>query len=339
MRPKTLVLMGVAISCGLAASLLTAQWLQPPPVQVVVAKIMIPRGTPLADHDQLFELKEFPATAPLPAHCVTSFEQLRSRAPDHLLKHAMNPGEPLSLDNLIDRRSSLAFSVRAGYTALAVKATPESSFAGLLEPGNHVKVVTLKKMPQGEKKSVILMKNIRVLAIDTLLDRAPDRKSQVPNIITLEVTDDEVKKLRLAQEDGPLALGLTSPGDHHDRRGEPDEPLRLTVLVARKPIPRGASLKDHQTLFVLKEVSKNQLPANFVATFDQLQAHLKDHIVIKPLQENEPLSLDYLIQSEKGPALPLAYLTIVEGAQQRVYARNASGRVTLIESLSPEAKR
>src|SRR5262249_4875429 len=157
--------------------------------------------------------------------------QLKDRARDCIVKQGMNAGEPLSLDNVVDRKQAgLGWSVRDGYSGLAVKATPESSFFGLLEPDNFVKVINVRKGPNGETKPTILLKNIRGLAVEQTLDTAPVRERGLPTVITLEVTDDEAKKLRLAQEDGPLTLAIMSQSEGQDRTGDKDTPLAPMVF-------------------------------------------------------------------------------------------------------------
>lgn len=345
MRPKTLIATGVALGCGLIAAVMTAQFLNTQKeMQVLVAQKPIARGTPLTDYESLFVLSKIPPNVQLPTNCVTSLDQLKDKSKDHLVKQAMNPGEPLSMNNVIDKKEAgLVYTLQPGLTALAVRATPESSFAGLLEPGNHVKVISLKKVPGGEKRTVILMKNVRVLAVDTNLAKNPEKGTAIPSIITLEVNDEEAKKLRLAQEDGPLALGLMSHGNNEDRKGEeePDrntDPLRekIAVLVAQKPMPRGSAIKEPQSLFVLKEVPKILLPGNYITRFEDIADKAQDHLLVKPLLADEPLSADYLFKSGADKVLPPpeSYLTILEGPNQRIYARNSAGRMTLVETIT-----
>lgn len=338
MRPKTLVIMGAAIACGLAASFMTAHLLKDQKVPVLVAQQDIPRGTPLANHDALFRLEERSRHEVPPGSA--SLDQLKPKAHDHVIKNSLKPGDVLAIDNVVDRKEiGLVYTLKHGFTAMSVRATPESSFAGLIEPGNHVKIITLKKAVGAEKRSMILMKNIRVLAVDSMLDKTMDKK--IPSIITLEVNDDEAKKLRLAQEDGPLTLGLTR-GDPGDRKGEEEEPVqpaedvrlqRVKVLVARQPIPRNTIVKDPASLFVVKEVLKLQLPAHYVATLEELAGISADHTVLKPMRADEPLSLDYLGKADQPPPASGGLLTIVEGSRQRTYQRQPGGKVVLIDSL------
>lgn len=336
MRPRTMLLMGVAVACGLAASFMTAQYLKNQRAQVLIARHAIDAGTPLADYEALFQVEER-AVQDVPPGAVTSLQQLKPKAQDHLIKQSLNAGDVLAVDNIITR--NLISTLRPGFTALSVRATPESSFSGLIEPGHHVKVISLRKSGS-EKRSIILMKNIRVLAVDSAIDKTMDRK--IPNIITLEVDDEEAKKL--AQEDGPLTLGLMS-GGQADRRGDVEQVApsvvddamkqKVKVLVASKPIPRQTAAKDLASLFTVKEVLRIQLPANHVVSLDEL-AGLEDHFFVKPMHADEPLSRDYLAKADEPARTPAtaSSLTIVEGStRQRVYTRQPNGKVTLVDTF------
>lgn len=340
MKPRTLVLLTLSIVCGLAASYLTAQFLRPRTVTVLVATRPIPRGAALTDYSNLFVPSEIPANTTLPANCVVSYDQIKDRARDTILKQALHTGDPLSADNLIDRRQAgLVWNLRPGYTGLAIRATPESSFFGLLEPDNYVKVLGVRKLPGGEKRTVILMKNVRVLAVDRAMEMtaANTQKSGVPSIITLEVTDDEAK--RLAQEEGALTLGVMSPNDLNDRQGEtvaapvvkttPEvrTPTMKRVLVSAGPLPRGATLRDLAMIFQEREVPEEQVPENAVTSTTQLREGLT---VVKPMKAGEPLSLDYLMAP---PAEPESLLTIIGDKTRRVYARKPDGRARLVEMI------
>jgi Flp pilus assembly protein CpaB len=326
----------MSVFCGLIASYLSMVYVKSQTVTVLIATRPIPRGTALTDYSSMFQAQTFPSSVALPANYATSLDQLKDRARDYIVKQPMNAGEPLSLDNVVDRKQAgLGYGVRAGYLGLAVRATPESSFFGLLEPDNYVKVINLKKGPSGEKRSTILMKNIRVLAVDKMLDTpARDRTVAMPTVITLEVNDEEAKKLRLAQEDGPLTLGIMSQGDLQDRAGEEEPhpavpPLALMkVVVAQGPIARGTPLVNSQLLFTVKEVPHEQVPDNCLTSLDQL-VKPERFVVVKPMKAGEPLSIDYLMARE-GAAEQL--LTIFDGTKKKVYARKANGRITLVES-------
>lgn len=228
MKVRTLTLSVLALSCGLAAAYMTAQLLssvsKEVPVTILVSAKPIPRGMALRDCENLFTTKEVPPATLLPFAYVRSFDQLREKAKDHILQKDMRAGEPLSLDYLIDRKAGLDLLVRPGFVAFGIRATPESSFAGLIQPENHVKVLRIKSTGS-ERHTQILMKNIRVLAVEGNREKHPEGVGRIPGTISLEVTDEEAKILTMAQSEAPLALALIAHnegGDLKDRAGEAD---------------------------------------------------------------------------------------------------------------------
>jgi Flp pilus assembly protein CpaB len=309
---------------------------------VLVATKAIPKNTPMAEYQTLFTPAPFPGNTALPANCLANLDQLKERARNGVLKQAMNQGEPLSADNVVDRTASLVLTLRPGYNALAVRATAESSFFGLIEPDNYVKILSVRKLASGEKKSAILMKNIRVLAVDRVLDPMLRDKPGVPNIITLEVTDDEMKTL--SKDEGALTFGIMAPGDLADRHGEVEEPLAQKVeppvkpvlrqvVVARGPLPRGTPLKDLAVQFTVRDVPQDHLPNNFVSSLDDVAGKIEGMIVVKPMKAGEPLSSDYFMAVNSAVERE-TLMTIIEGEKRRVYAKKADGRMKLIESSS-----
>jgi Flp pilus assembly protein CpaB len=226
MKVQTLTLSVLALGCGLVAAYLTAQLLpngsKEMSVTILVSAKPIPRGTSLRDCESLFTTKLVSSDTLLPFAYVQNFDQLREKAKDHILQKDLREGEPLSLDYLIERTKALEFLVRPGFVAFGVRATPENSFAGLIQPENYVKVLRLKGAGN-DRHPQILMKNIRVIAVDWVREKNPDGVGRIPGIISLEVTDEEAKILTAAQSEGPLSLTLIAygtAGDLKDRAGE-----------------------------------------------------------------------------------------------------------------------
>lgn len=325
MRTRTLILFVLSVSCGLVAAVIAAR-LGPQPntaaaepkVQVLVAQKPIARGASLQDYETLFTLTEMPRNVQLPPNYVNSFGQLKEKARDHLLEKSLKPGEILSLDYLVDRSvAGPAATLRPGYTAFAVRVTADSAVNGLIKPHDFVKVIGFRKN-RGEKESYVLMKNIRVVAVDRMWDPSQERLSQVPTTIALEVIDDEAKKLKEAQEHGALALGLMALADVQDpadREGEAvitvdvpavtdakPEAVTVSVLVAREYLPVGSTLQDHARVFVVKQVPRDRLrPGHaYFASPEQLDEALgargKEHVLQKSLLPNTPLAVEDVIK-------------------------------------------
>src|SRR5260370_23318520 len=86
MKPKTLILMVVAIGCGLAASYMTSRLIaernsekvEEEKIAVLVAKRNIATGELLKEPEQLFEEKQF-TKGEEPKKAIRTFDQLKDR--------------------------------------------------------------------------------------------------------------------------------------------------------------------------------------------------------------------------------------------------------------------
>src|SRR5262249_47931565 len=137
--------------CGLGAAMLATNLIskEAPKYQVLVAKKDIPKGTLLKDEkfvEDSFELSEPIDERKIPesirATVVLKPDDLRTRLKDHIFNKRIVKGDLLSTTYLTERsQASLASKLEENYTAFAVRVTPESGVAGLIQPGDYVKVV------------------------------------------------------------------------------------------------------------------------------------------------------------------------------------------------------
>jgi pilus assembly protein CpaB len=128
-----------------------------------------------------------------------------------------------------------------GMHGITIKVNETSSVGGFVQPEDHVDVLltqTEKAEANSSKRPYTrtLLKNIRVLATDQTTQRKAD--AQPPKTVTLEVTDEDSKKLTLAGAIGQLSLVLN--------RGEsswnPDRVVDSRDLVA--PNDKEAASED-----------------------------------------------------------------------------------------------
>lgn len=354
MRSRTVQVLVVAVGFGLLAAYLVSRFVPPPAppaVPVLVAKQPIPRWTAIKDLENLFEQTEVSANVQLPSQYVKNFAQIKERAKDLLVEKAMKPGEPLSLEYLIERsQGGLAAVLRPGYTGFAVHVTADSAVSGLIQPeSNHVKVFSVRRSGEGKKESRLLMKNIRVVAVDRVMDPSQEKGGHVPSTITLEVTDNEVKTLRLAQEEGSLALGLISLADARDladRKGEPVPEEKVVpsstasstvpVLVAREPIAVKAPLRDYAEMFVVKEVPRTQLNSRrvYFTSLEQLRDKAGELVLLEPLHADQPLAVDAVVKDALRVRGPIVRFR--NGSQERELMWVAAlGRYVPVDATLP----
>ena len=130
-------------------------------------------------------------------------------------------GEPLIASEFVkpNDRSFLAAVLRPGFRATAIFVDAAQSVAGLALPGDFVDVILVQtfdgKVEPGRKAaSETVLRGVRVLAVDQAMNApsgvvsAVSPEGRVPKTVTLEVTEQQAKKLLVASKLGNFELSL-----------------------------------------------------------------------------------------------------------------------------------
>jgi Flp pilus assembly protein CpaB len=214
MKPKNVILLLVALACGLGASYLTSQLLANrektvPTVKLLVAKKRMPAFALIKDPEALFAEKEFPENI-APKKAVLAFADAKDKRTNKVL----NEDEVLLVDDLADSKTEgLAVQIAPGERAVAIKVNAEKSVAGFVLPGSRVDVVATVNSDAAGKESKIILQNMLVLAVDTKDSKDPDQRSIIGQTVTLSAKPEEAQRLTLAQSLGELQLILRPFGD------------------------------------------------------------------------------------------------------------------------------
>src|SRR5262245_9372359 len=243
MKPKTMILMVVAIGCGLGASYMTSRLLAErsakptdvPTVPVLVAKVRVPGWQAIKEPEKFFEIKDFPEDV-APKRALGSFSELK----DQRLKKPIDEGKPVSQDDLLTKeQEEVGHKLLPGQRAVAIKVTTESIVGGFVLPGSRVDIILTTK--GNDPTSRIVLQNMLVLAADTQDNRNPDQRVIIAQTVTVAATVEEAARLTLASSVGELRLALKGNGDTK----------RIGPVVARasdldKPLSREGSEKADQ---------------------------------------------------------------------------------------------
>jgi pilus assembly protein CpaB len=231
MKMKSLVLLAMAIGCGLVAMLGVRQVLSGDKgpavetVKVLVAVTGIMPGQPLDDTNVAF--KDWPKDR-VPQGAVTTPDQYVERS----LRVAAVPNEVIMAAKLNEKGVFGGSSeIPAGMRVATVPVTATQTHSGLILPGDRVDVVvtyTMHKAANGQmntqqgeiRKARTILQYIEVFATDNI------RISAVPNgentkevsakNISLLVTPDQYNLLALAAEKGKITLALRHRGDKEE---------------------------------------------------------------------------------------------------------------------------
>jgi pilus assembly protein CpaB len=221
MRPKSLVLLALALGCGLVASIGISQVLdgnnKPAPVEtapIYVALQNINVGDPVTD--KMVSLEEWPKDK-VPVGAITKWEELEDRRP----RSNIYKGEPILDNKLLEKgqTNDPIQGVPAGMRLKTISVDARQSAAGLLSPGDRVDIQIFVKANQGlgitNSFTKLILQNIRVYAIDQTIDKAADGEESrsVAKTVSLIVTPAQANRITLAENMGEVSLIPRHPDD------------------------------------------------------------------------------------------------------------------------------
>jgi len=162
---------------------------------------------------------------PWPQNAVNSVYLTKASRPDaidalagSIIRNRMAAGEPIREENLTPRHAGyLATVLPRGKRAMAVRVSAESTAGGFILPNDRVDVL------HSDGKSPVshtILSNVRVLAIDQVVDDTAKNENNKANVIgktaTLELDPSQAEILTAAQAAGTLSLSLRSAADNND---------------------------------------------------------------------------------------------------------------------------
>lgn len=200
MKQKNLVLMVVAVGCGLVAAFLTSQMsgrtqAGPPMADIVVAAKELPPGTKFTKEsvkDLLKTVKRNPDSLP---QNVVSEEELEGktliktlRADDHILATDLGVYEPLKPP--------------AGKELITVK-LPIDKMTPFVKPTSRIDLLGTIVSQQQKVRGTVLIPKMLVMAIDVQTMPNPGNGGTINiQMVTLAASQDEAKLIRMAEMAG-----------------------------------------------------------------------------------------------------------------------------------------
>jgi pilus assembly protein CpaB len=153
------------------------------------------------------------------------------------------------------QRGSLSAVIEDGMKAVTIRVDDVLGVAGFVQPGDRVDVIWThnERKPNANGKlstdaaySTLLLQNVRVLAIDQILDRGPQAKPA--KAVTVEVNAEGAQKVALSANVGQLSLALlrtgSRPNSDYRRIGVEDLGAPQTPGVKNLP-PQKAEPEGH----------------------------------------------------------------------------------------------
>jgi pilus assembly protein CpaB len=224
MKQKNLILMVVAVGCGLVAAFLTANMSakgQIEQVDVVVADKDLAVGTMLTREEltKSVKTKKMPKDALPPAY-VSSTEELV----DKRLARPVRAGETF---NPQDLTKGGVITLPEGMNMISLQVSVDRAAAGFVGPGSRVNVLATCRL--GNKIHAFpLLVNMLVVAVDTHVAYTKDGTFPSMNTVSFAVTEKQALLLSLAKTRGcSLELMLRHPS----KTSEDDKEYDLDKVV------------------------------------------------------------------------------------------------------------
>jgi Flp pilus assembly protein CpaB len=238
MKQKNLVLMGIAVGCGLVAAILTSQMGKPAPVEevdmLVAAKDMTTGTSFTKDNiEQLTMIKKFPKNAINPeAKIIMDQKELIGKR----LTRATHAGE---FFNQADVNSKTQIMFEANKDIMSLPMNAAKAAAGFVGPGARVDIVG--SVIEGQRREVFtLLADMHVLAVNGEQDLQKQTTFPDMSMVSFAVTEAQAKLIALAnQRNCNLELLLRHP----------DAPRRY-------PTPKDEQAAYDKTLNLLKNLSQ-----------------------------------------------------------------------------------
>jgi pilus assembly protein CpaB len=216
MKPKTLILMVVAIVCGLAASYMTSRVIADrsnqeteEKVTVLVAKQNLPMATHITEPEKLFEEKSF-TKGEEPKKAIRELAQLK----DKFLNKPLSAEQFVTPDDIDDKAGmGLSALMTQGMRAVGIKVSAEDVAGGFVQPRCRVDIMSVIQRNENETYAKVILQDILVLAVDQMASRPEDKMATLPSTVTVEVTPEQAEKLGLAMQLGRIKLTLRATGD------------------------------------------------------------------------------------------------------------------------------
>ncbi len=234
MRAKSMVLILIALGCGLIASIAISQVMERgsnkgtatlETVQIYVALSDIDVNEQLSATN--VRLEDWPKSK-IPEGAVVNFEEINER----FARTRMYEGEPVLKRKLADNISGPAITIPEGDRVCSLKVRMDTAVSYLVKPGDRVDIFGYfregRDIPKTGTREIL--RNVRVFAVNSETEQETDQEGRtiVAKTISVLVKQDQVARLMLAAELGTLRLALRRPNETAQRN--PTETASIETL-------------------------------------------------------------------------------------------------------------
>jgi len=260
MKPKTMILLAVALTCGLGASYMTSKLLAerkgPAPeerVSILVAKLPVPKYTILNEPEKYFEIKSRLKTES-PGSYFSDLREIKDKRVNKEFKAEVH----ISPEDVIDKMNGLP--IPEGYGSIGLPVTSKSAVSFFVNPGDKVDIILTQKGEQANSRTIL--NDVLVLSVGDQLSKTGASPSGViqAQTVNVAVKSDQAQLIRLAEGEGELSLFLRRDGekggDNRNEKVTTREDLKRLQnpglnLPTEKPTPPAATTESTKLPFGL----------------------------------------------------------------------------------------
>jgi pilus assembly protein CpaB len=226
MKSKQLVLIAIALLCGLVSAIGIIQAMgnggevaaEIPHGPVVVASAHLDHKAELSEEN--IKLESWPLNL-IPEGAATDLAEVSGK----FITTRLRSGQAVVIEDVANRNDILGLAIPPGQKVINIKVPPEDLLGGLLSPGDRVDIIgVFNTRSRGEQKSETktFLKGIRIFNIgaSTSAQVARTKGGAVSSIVGVLVTESQSEKIVWARKNGEIRLAMI--GDQVESEEDPE---------------------------------------------------------------------------------------------------------------------
>jgi len=240
MRAKSMLLILIALGCGLVASIAISQVMERGSKAGNAGMEMVQIYVATADIDVNEQLnasnvrvEDWPKSK-IPEGAIVDYKNINER----FARVRFYQGEPILEAKLANEIEGPAIKIPDGHRVCSLKVQMDTAVSGLVNPGDRVDIFGYFKEGRGIPRTGTrqILKNVRVFAVNdqTAQEIDQDGRTIVAKTVSVLVKQDQVAKLMLATELGTLRLALRRPNEMLDDTEDRNETATVESLFGTR---------------------------------------------------------------------------------------------------------
>lgn len=160
-------------------------------------------------------------------------------------------GQPVTDSNTVRANTPgfLAATLGSGMRAISVAVSDRTGAGGFILPNDRVDVLLTRDMGGNNGKNFetkTLLRDVRALAIDQIIQQDKDKQAVVGHVATLELTPEQAELMAQAEQTGVISLALRRLGESNGTPLTVAAVIKPRIVVARPAGPPTPAIKVYK---------------------------------------------------------------------------------------------